>query len=42
MEHHGRAYAITLLLLLALVVSGIAAYHARKQWWDRYLSFIRR
>lgn len=36
------SYTITLLLLLALVVTGTAAYYAREQWWDQYLSFIRR
>jgi hypothetical protein len=33
---------ITLLLLLAVIVTGTSAYNAREQWWDRYLSFIRR
>lgn len=36
------SYAITLLLLLIVVVTGTAAYYAREQWWDRYLSSIRR
>lgn len=36
------SYGITLLLLLAVVVTGTAAYNARDQWWDRYLSYIRR
>ena len=36
------SYAITLLVLLAVFVSGTAAYNAREQWWDQYLSFIRR
>ena len=36
------SYGITLLLLLVVVVTGTAAYNARYQWWDRYLSYIRR
>ena len=34
------SYATTLLLVL--IVTGTAAYNAREQWWDQYLSFIRR
>ena len=30
--------AITLLLSLALIVMGIAAYYARQQWWELYIS----
>ena len=31
-------HAITLLLLLAVIVTGVAAYYARQQWWDMYMS----
>ena len=36
------SYATTLLLVLIVIVTGTAAYNAREQWWDQYLSFIRR
>jgi hypothetical protein len=36
------SYGIILLLLLVVVVTGTAAYNVRDQWWDRYLSYIRR
>jgi hypothetical protein len=32
---------ITLLLLLAAVVTGIAVYEVRQEWWDLYLSLKR-
>jgi hypothetical protein len=34
-------YGITLLLLLAAVVTGLAAYEARHEWWDLYLGLKR-
>ena len=35
---HWARHAITLLLFLALIVMGIAAYYARQQWWELYMS----
>ena len=35
---HWARQAITLLLFLALIVMGIAAYYARQQWWELYTS----
>jgi len=35
---HWARHAITLLLFLALIVVGIAAYCARQQWWELYMS----
>ena len=32
-------YAITLLLLVAVVVTGILAFHSRNEWWDKYLLY---
>ena len=32
-RHWGR-HAITVILLLALIVTGVAAYFARQQWWE--------
>jgi len=37
-----RSHAVTLLLLVAVLATGTVAYHAREQWWQRYLSFIQR
>jgi hypothetical protein len=34
-------HAITVLLLLALVITGTSAYLARQQWWDLYISLAR-
>jgi hypothetical protein len=34
-------YGITLLLLLAAVVTGIAVYEVRQEWWDLYLGLKR-
>jgi hypothetical protein len=33
-------YAITLFLLVAVIVTGTAAFHSRNAWWEKYLSFI--
>jgi len=33
-------YAITLILLVAVVATGVAAFHSRNAWWEKYLSFI--
>ena len=33
--------AITLLLLVAVIVAGTAAFHSRNLWWEKYLSYIR-
>ena len=33
-------YAITILLFMTLIATGIAAYHFREQWWALYLSYI--
>jgi hypothetical protein len=33
-------YAITLVLLAAVVVTGALSYHSRSEWWQKYLSFI--
>jgi len=33
-------YAITLLLLAAVVVTGALALHSRDAWWQKYLSFV--
>ena len=35
---HRVRHAITLLLLLAVIVTGVAAYYSRQQWWDMYMS----
>jgi hypothetical protein len=35
---HWARHAVTLLLFLALIVMGIAVYHARQQWWELYMS----
>jgi hypothetical protein len=35
---HWVKHAITLLLLLALIVTGAAAYFARQRWWEMYMS----
>ena len=32
---------ITLLLVLAVLIAGSAAYYSRKLWWDLYLNYIR-
>ena len=31
---HWARHAITVILLLALIVTGVAAYFARQQWWE--------
>ena len=36
---HRLKHAITLLLLVAAIVAGVAAYHSRQQWWDMYVSY---
>ena len=36
---HRLKHAITLLLLVAAVVAGVAAYNSRQEWWDMYLSY---
>lgn len=33
--------AITLVLLVAVVAAGTAAFHSRNLWWEKYLSYIR-
>jgi len=33
-------YAITLLLLAAVVVTGTLAFHSRDAWWQKYLSLV--
>jgi hypothetical protein len=35
-RHWGR-HAITLLLLLVLIVTGVTAYYARERWWEMYM-----
>jgi len=34
-------YGITLLLLLAAVVTGVAVYEVRQEWWELYLGLKR-
>jgi len=34
-------HAITVLLLLALIITGTSAYLARQQWWDLYIGLAR-
>ncbi|HUL89412.1 MAG TPA: hypothetical protein VLU23_14680 [Pseudolabrys sp.] len=34
-------YAITLFLLVAVVVTGTAAFHSRNAFWEKYFSFVR-
>lgn len=33
-------FAVTLFLLIAVIVTGTAAFHSRNAWWEKYLSFI--
>jgi membrane protein YdbS with pleckstrin-like domain len=33
--------AITLVLLVAVIAAGTAAFHSRNLWWEKYLSYIR-
>jgi len=37
---HWVTHAVTLVLLLAVIVTGAMAYYAREQWWDMYLRLI--
>ena len=37
---HRLKHVITVLLLLAVIVTGVAAFHSRQQWWDKYMSYM--
>jgi hypothetical protein len=40
-SRHWVKLAITLLLLVAVIAAGTAAFHSRNLWWEKYLSYIR-
>jgi hypothetical protein len=33
-------FAVTLFLVIAVIVTGTAAFHSQNAWWEKYLSFI--
>ena len=33
-------HVITLPLFVAVILSGLSAFHARNLWWEKYLSYI--
>jgi len=37
-----RARIITIVLLIAVIISGIAVYNSRQQWREMYMSVIHR
>jgi hypothetical protein len=40
-SRHWVKFAITLVLLVAVIAAGTAAFHSRNLWWEKYLSYIR-
>jgi hypothetical protein len=35
-------HSITLLLLSAVIVAGIAVYYTRQEWWEMYMKVMMR